>query len=64
MRLSSRPTPPPFQPGGFRLAYREGTTNHCPACGQTQWYVGRISAQCAFCSTAMPFSHPIFARAA
>lgn len=34
--------------------YRLGETNHCPGCGRSQWLVGRISAECAFCSTALP----------
>ncbi|MBC6434860.1 hypothetical protein FM036_32785 [Nostoc sp. HG1] len=49
----------PYQPSGFRATYRFGHINHCPGCGQTQWHLGRSSAQCAFCATAVPFaSHP------
>lgn len=40
---------------GFLPVYRENETNHCPGCGRSQWIVGRISAECAFCSTALPF---------
>ena len=54
----------PFQPTGFRIAYRFGITNYCPGCGQTQWHVGRSSAQCAFCSTAVPFASLPFSAAA
>lgn len=25
----------------------------CPACGQNQWLVGRVTAECAACSTAL-----------
>lgn len=34
--------------------YREGSTNHCPGCGRAHWHVGRITAECAFCETALP----------
>jgi len=39
---------------GFRPLYHRNSVNHCPGCGQTQWYIGRISAECAFCGTALP----------
>ena len=54
----------PFQPSGFRPIYRFEIVNHCPGCGQTQWHIGRSSAQCAFCATAMPFAHQPESRAA
>jgi hypothetical protein len=38
---------------GYQLLYRPGEINHCPGCGRTHWYVGRLSAECAFCSTAV-----------
>jgi hypothetical protein len=38
---------------GYQLLYRPGEANHCPGCGRTHWYVGRLSAECAFCSTAV-----------
>lgn len=38
---------------GYQLLYRSGEVNHCPACGRAHWYVGRLSAECAFCSTAV-----------
>ena len=41
---------------GFHAVYRSGEINHCPACGRTHWYVGRVSAECGFCSTAMPLA--------
>lgn len=48
----------PFVPGatGYRISYRMAETNHCPGCGQSQWFVGRMSAECAFCHTALPIS--------
>jgi uncharacterized protein (DUF983 family) len=38
---------------GFQLLYHPGETNRCPGCGRSHWYVGRISAECGFCSTAI-----------
>lgn len=45
-----------FQPGGFRPAYRDDVVNHCPGCGRSNWLVGRVTAECAFCSTALPLA--------
>ena len=39
---------------GYHIVYREHEANHCPGCGRTHWYVGRILAECAFCGTALP----------
>jgi hypothetical protein len=39
---------------GYRLVYRPRENNHCPGCGQTHWIVGRSTAECAFCATALP----------
>lgn len=39
---------------GYHAVYREGETNHCPGCGRTHWHIGRLSAECAFCTTALP----------
>jgi hypothetical protein len=46
----------PFNPSarGYHAVYREDEINHCPGCGRTQWIIGRVSAECAFCSTALP----------
>ena len=46
----------PFNPSarGYHAVYREGEVNHCPGCGRTHWIIGRVSAECAFCSTALP----------
>jgi hypothetical protein len=41
---------------GYHAAYREGEVNHCPGCGRTHWLIGRMSAECAFCSTALPLT--------
>lgn len=39
---------------GYHVCYREGQVNHCPGCGRSHWHVGRLSAECAFCATALP----------
>ena len=39
---------------GFQPVYHSGEVNHCPGCGRTHWYIGRLSAECAFCETALP----------
>ena len=41
---------------GYHAVYREHQVNHCPGCGRTQWLIGRMSAECAFCSTALPLN--------
>ena len=69
--LDSRPAR--FDPAqrGYHAVYRENQVNHCPGCGRTHWLLGRILAECAFCSTALPlqesFGHgpapaPVFRR--
>ena len=39
---------------GYHAVYRDGEVNHCPGCGRTHWLIGRVSAECAFCTTALP----------
>jgi hypothetical protein len=41
---------------GYLVVYRENEVNHCPGCGRTHWYVGRVSAECGFCATALPLA--------
>lgn len=41
---------------GYHVVYRENELNHCPGCGRTHWYLGRVLAECAFCSTALPLA--------
>jgi hypothetical protein len=36
------------------ITYCSGEVNHCPGCGRSQWLVGRTTAECAFCATALP----------
>jgi hypothetical protein len=41
---------------GHHIVYRLNASNHCPGCGRSQWYIGRISAECGFCGTAVPLA--------
>src|SRR3546814_16074541 len=38
---------------GYYAVYREGELNHCPGCGRSHWIIGRFSADCGFCATAL-----------
>jgi hypothetical protein len=51
LRTRSRPADPALR--GFHILYRRDEINHCPGCGRTHWYVGRLSAECGFCGTAL-----------
>ena len=52
-----KPTPAAaLRKRGYSIIYRENETNHCPACGHTHWYIGRLSAECGFCETALPLA--------
>ena len=39
---------------GYHAVYHDDEINHCPGCGRTHWLIGRMSAECAFCGTALP----------
>lgn len=41
---------------GYHVVYRMDEVNHCPGCGRSHWYVGRLSAECGFCATALPLA--------
>ena len=41
---------------GHHIVYRANQSNHCPGCGRSQWYIGRVSAECGFCGTAVPLA--------
>lgn len=43
---------------GYHAVYRENDTNRCPGCNRSHWYIGRISAECAFCGTTLPLEAP------
>jgi hypothetical protein len=36
----------------------QGKDNACPACNARSWNVGRITAECAVCETALPIVQP------
>jgi uncharacterized protein (DUF983 family) len=38
---------------GFQVLYHAGEANRCPGCGRSHWYIGRLSAECGFCGTAL-----------
>lgn len=40
------------------VAPYRGAGTECPGCGRSHWHVGRITAQCAFCATAIPLPEP------
>jgi hypothetical protein len=41
---------------GHHIVYRSNQANHCPGCGRSHWYIGRVSAECGFCGTAVPLA--------
>lgn len=41
---------------GHHIVYRANASNHCPGCGRSHWYIGRVSAECGFCGTAVPLA--------
>lgn len=41
---------------GHHIVYRANASNHCPGCGHANWYIGRVSAECGFCGTAVPLA--------
>ncbi|MCW2363326.1 MULTISPECIES: hypothetical protein [Sphingobium] len=50
----------PFDGTAIGARYEPGKLNHCPDCASTQWYVGRLSAQCAVCETALPLAQACY----
>jgi len=39
---------------GKRVLFRPGEPKTCPECGSSQWIVGRRTAGCGSCATAVP----------
>ena len=44
---------------GYHVVYRGGEVNRCPGCGRSHWHVGRLSAECGFCGTALPLTESL-----
>ena len=38
---------------GHHVVYRLNESNRCPGCGHSQWLVGRVTAECGLCGTAV-----------
>ena len=47
---------PKAETRGYHIVYRDHEVNYCPGCGRTHWIIGRVSAECAFCTTALPLA--------
>ncbi len=41
---------------GYQPLYHLDIVNRCPGCGKSHWHVGRFSAECAHCETALPLA--------
>jgi hypothetical protein len=41
---------------GHHIVYRANAANHCPGCGRSHWLIGRVTAECGFCGTAVPLA--------
>ena len=48
--------PPELANRGYQVLFRPNESNRCPGCGHAQWYVGRVTAECFFCGTALPLA--------
>lgn len=46
----------PAAPRGFMPLYHADHVNHCPGCNGRNWNIGRFSAECAQCETAIPLA--------
>ena len=44
------------QQRGYRPMYHQDIVNRCPGCGKSHWHIGRFSAECAYCETALPLA--------
>jgi hypothetical protein len=47
----ARPEQRGYWCGTYDIAH---SPKQCPGCGRHQWIIGRLLAECAFCSTAVP----------
>ncbi len=48
--------------GGHVRVYRRERDNLCPGCGGSNWIIGRTTAECGFCETALPLAAPVNAE--
>lgn len=48
---------------GYQVLFRANESNHCPGCGRAHWYVGRLTAECVFCGTALPLAEAHWSEA-
>jgi hypothetical protein len=48
---------------GHHVVYRSNESNRCPGCGRAHWYVGRTTAECGFCGTAVALAEAKWAGA-
>ena len=47
----------PLSQHGYMPLYHSGEVNHCPGCLHSHWFIGRSSAECAFCGTTLTLEH-------
>ncbi len=40
----------------YQVLFRADQVNHCPGCNGTNWYIGRVTAECGRCGTALPLA--------
>jgi tRNA(Ile2) C34 agmatinyltransferase TiaS len=48
---------------GLAPVYEPAAPNHCPGCGRRHWFVGALTAECAFCGTTLLLPAPRTAAA-
>jgi hypothetical protein len=36
------------------IVYRPNECTRCPGCTKMNWYIGRVTAECAFCGWTLP----------
>ncbi len=59
--MNAQSSVPPFgraraSARGYQVLFHTDTVNRCPGCHGTNWLVGRITAECARCGTALPLA--------
>mgnify|MGYP003575377666 CR=1 FL=1 len=52
--LAARGGIAPAHQRGYHVEYRGDGSDRCPGCGRAHFYLGRLTAECAFCGTAVP----------